>query len=272
MSEPWALIDGQPGERVSIRDRGLHYGDGLFETVRRQDGALRWFDRHLKRLALGCERLGLVLPDAGRLRAEANAVAGAAPHAIIKIIVTRGAATTRGYQPRGDEHPTRIVCAYDWPPAPPAEFRAGLSAVRLGANPQLAGIKHLNRLEQVLAQRAAAGQDLHEVLMLASPGDEVVGGSMSNVFAWRGDELLTPPVADCGVAGVMRSLVLEAAAALGIPARVAALPVAELAGIQSLFVTNVRLGAQPIHWYHNRRLRVDARTARLQDWIDATSA
>jgi 4-amino-4-deoxychorismate lyase len=272
MSEPWALVDGQAGEQLSIRDRGLHYGDGLFETVRREGGRLRWFDRHLERLALGCERLGLAPPDAGLLRAEADAVASESPRAIVKIILTRGAATARGYRPRGDERPTRIVCAYDWPPAPPAEFRAGLSAVRLGINPQLAGIKHLNRLEQVLAQRAAARRELHEVLMLSSTGGAVVGGSMSNLFAWRGDALQTPPVADCGVAGIMRSLVLEAAAALGIPVRIAALPVAELSGIQSLFVTNVRLGAQPIHWYEDRRLVEDARTAQLADWVHGTPA
>lgn len=271
MNEPRALVDGRRGEQLSIRDRGLHYGDGLFETVRCDDGQLRWFDRHLARLRLGCERLGLAPPDAAQLRAEAGSVAKGLPRALVKIILTRGAATARGYRPAGDERPTRIVCAYDWPPPAPPEFRAGLSSVRLGINPSLAGIKHLNRLEQVLAQSAAAPQGLHEVLMASSAGD-LVGGSMSNLFAWRGDDLQTPPVEDCGVAGIMRSLVLEAAAGLGIAVRIAALPLADLASIQSLFVTNVRLGAQPIHWYQERRLLDDARTARLQDWINATSA
>jgi len=265
-----AFVDGRPGEWLSIRDRGVHYGDGLFETVRCEHGRPRWFERHVARLTLGCERLGIAAPDESLLRAEAASVAGDMARSLVKIIVTRGAARTRGYRPAGDERPTRIVCGYDWPPAPPVEFRAGLSPVRLGINPQLAGIKHLNCLEQVLAQRAAAQQDLHEVLMESTVG-ELAGGSMSNLFAWRGDELYTPPVADCGVAGVMRSLVLEAAAGLGIPVRVAVLTPAQLEAAGSLFVTNVRLGVQPIHWYQGRRLPVDARTARLQDRIDATT-
>lgn len=270
MNEPRALVDGAPGESLSIRDRGLHYGDGLFETVRWERGSLRWFDRHLARLALGCERLGLAAPDPALLRAEAISVASALPRALVKIILTRGAATARGYRPAGDERATRIVCAYDWPAESPAEFRVGLSAVLLGINPQLAGIKHLNRLEQVLAQGDAGRRGFAEVLMQSSAG-EIVGGSMSNLFAWRGEELHTPSVADCGVAGIMRSLVLEAADTLGIPVRVAALTPGQLADAGSLFVTNVRLGAQPIHWYQDRRLGMDARTAQLRDWIDASS-
>jgi 4-amino-4-deoxychorismate lyase len=266
----WALVDGQPGERISLRDRGLHYGDGLFETVRRQGGRLCWFDRHLARLARGCERLGIAMPDPAVLRAEAGTIAPHLGQALIKIIVTRGAATARGYRPAGDERTTRLVCAYDWPAVPPAEFRAGVSAVRLGINPALAGLKHLNRLEQVLAQRDAAQQGLHEVLMASSAGG-LVCGSMSNLFAWRGAWLQTPPVDECGVAGVMRSLVLEAAAALGIEVRVAPLPPAELADCRAMFVTNVRLGLQPIHWHQGRRLESDERTAALQGWIDATA-
>lgn len=270
MNEPGALVDGQPGERISLRDRGLHYGDGLFETVRRQDGRLRWFDRHLARLALGCGRLGIAMPDAALLRAEAAAIAPHLAQALVKIIVTRGVATARGYRPAGDERPTRLVCAYDWPPPPAAEFRAAICAVQLGINPTLAGLKHLNRLEQVLAQRDAAQQRVHEVLM-ASSGGGLVCGSMSNLFAWRGAHLQTPPLDECGVAGVMRSLVLEAAAALGIEVRIAPLPPGELPQCRALFVTNVRLGLQPIHWCQGRRLETDERMAALQGWIDATA-
>ncbi len=267
MSRPPALVNGSPAELVSIRDRGLQYGDGLFETMRAEHGRLRWFERHLARLALGCERLGLPEPDGALLRSEAESLAGKAPRALVKVILTRGPATARGYRPAGDERPTRIVSVYDWPAPAPAEFRAGLSAVGLGANPLLAGIKHLNRLEQVLAQRAAGPLGLHEVLMCSGAG-ELAGGSMSNVFLWRGDALQTPPVANCGVAGVMRSLVLEAAARLGIGLRVAPVPVAVLAQAGAMFVTNVRLGVQPVHWYQGRRLGVDPRTARLQEAID----
>lgn len=270
-SAPRSLVDGVPCELVSIRDRGLQYGDGLFETLRCEHGRLRWFERHLARLTLGCERLGLAAPDGAVLRAEAQSLAGSAPRTLMKIIVTRGQATARGYRPAGDERSTRIVSAHDWPVAGSEEFRVGLSGVGLGINTALAGIKHLNRLEQVLAQRAAGQSGLHEVLMATAAG-EVVCGSMSNLFVWRGDALHTPPVDQCGVAGVMRSLVLEAAARLGIAVRVAPLPAAALASMQAMFVTNIRLGVQPVHWYEGRRLAVDGRGAQLQELIDGPLA
>ena len=268
---PRSLVDGVPGEVLSIRDRGLHYGDGLFETMRCEHGRLRWFERHLARLALGCDRLGLAAPDGALLRAEAQLLAGTVPRALIKVILTRGTATARGYRPVGDERGTRIVSAHDWPAVGSEEFRVGLSNVRLGVNSALAGLKHLNRLEQVLAQRSAGQLGLHEVLMSTVTG-EVVSGSMSNLFVWRDDALQTPPVDQCGVAGVMRSLVLEAAARLGFAVRVAPLPAAALVAARAMFVTNIRLGVQPVHWYEGRRLAVDGRGERLQEFIDDTRA
>jgi 4-amino-4-deoxychorismate lyase len=261
------LINGQPQELWSVRDRGLQYGDGLFETIACLAGRPRWFDRHLGRLALGCERLGLPSPEGAVLRAELQRCLGAAPRALAKIILTRGVATARGYRPSGDEPPTRIISAHEWPLGKDAEFRVGLSRVTLGTNPLLAGLKHLNRLEQVLAQREAAAAGLHEVLMCTGPG-EVITGSMSNLFVCRDDEWLTAPVTQCGVAGVMRALVLELAPGMGLKVRVAPLAVRDLAAATSLFVTNVRLGLQPVHWYQGRKLAVDERGVRLQRLID----
>jgi 4-amino-4-deoxychorismate lyase len=266
---PPILVNGVAGSQVAAMDRGLQYGDGLFETVRCEQGRLRWFEHHLARLGAGCERLGIAMPDAAVLRSEATAMAAGMPRALVKIIVTRGEARARGYRPRGDEIPTRIVSAHPWPAAPAAEFRLGLSAVTLGANPRLAGIKHLNRLEQVLAQRAAADAGLEEVLMRSERG-EVVCGSMSNLFLWQGRELLTPDLVACGVAGVVRALVLDLAPRVGLAVRVAPVSVAQLAAARAIIVTNVRLGLQPVHWCDGRRLEVDERGAQLQELIDAT--
>ena len=266
---PATLINGRRQDLWSVHDRGLQYGDGLFETLSCVGGRPRWFDRHLARLALGCERLGIPAPDGALLRAEVQALLGAAPRAMIKIILTRGVATARGYRPVGDEQPTRIVSAHEWIARANPEFRLGLTAVPLGVNSRLAGLKHLNRLEQVLAQREAAERGLQEVLMRSSAG-EVVCGSMSNLFVCRGGELLTAPVTQCGVAGVMRALVLEAAPRLGIAVRIAPLSERDVDAATALFVTNVRLGLQPVHWYQGRRLELDERGVRLQELIDGT--
>ena len=266
-----ALVNGLPGDCVTLQDRGLHYGDGLFETLRWERGQLRWFGRHMARLEQGCERLGIVAPDHALLRAEGESLARGRSRAIVKFIVTRGAATRRGYRPGGDEQPTRIACCYDWPTADAAEFRLGLSAVPLGRNPLLAGIKHLNRLEQVLAQQGAAEAGWHEAAMCAS-GGAVVCGTMSNLFVRVGDEWLTPPLDDCGVSGIIRALLLEAAPRLGLGLRVAPLEVAALAMAPAMFVTNVRLGVQAVNWYQGRSLAVDASCARLQEFLDGADA
>jgi 4-amino-4-deoxychorismate lyase len=268
---PATLINGQPQTFWSVHDRGLHYGDGLFETLTCVDGRLRWFERHMARLSLGCERLGMPAPDSALLRTEAQSLLGAKPRALIKIIMTRGVATARGYRPAGDEQPTRIVSAYDWEAPEHPEFRLGLTSVPLGINPQLAGLKHLNRLEQVLAQRDALARGWQEVLMRSSAG-EVVCGSMSNLFVCHNEGWLTPSLTQCGVAGVMRALVLEAAPRLGITVQIATVSEREVEAAEGLFVTNVRLGLQPVHWYQGRPLAVDERGARLQELIDGTLA
>ncbi|MBS0389303.1 MAG: aminotransferase class IV, partial [Proteobacteria bacterium] len=111
----------------------------------------------------------------------------------------------------------------------------------------------------------------HEVLMRDTHGN-VACGSMSNLFLWQGDELLTPADEQCGVAGVMRSLLLEAAPKLGLRVRYMSLTVAQLAAARAIILSNVRLGAQPVHWYEGRRLEVDPRLTQLQELIDGAAA
>jgi 4-amino-4-deoxychorismate lyase len=263
-----ALVNGVPGDALSLHDRGLLYGDGLFETITCVQGRPRWFERHLRRLALGCDRLGLASPDAALLSSELARLAHGTARCIVKIILTRGVATGRGYRPSGQEVPTRVLARHDWTPPPVGPFLVNLSPVRLGGNALLAGIKHLNRLEQVLAQRAAAAAGVHEALMRDGAG-RVICGSMSNLFVPAGDELLTPEIADCGVWGIMRALVMATAPAIGLRVREAPLTAEHLAGAPSLFVTNVRLGVQPVHCYEGRGLETDARLSRLQEAVDA---
>ena len=263
------LVNGLPGTMISVRDRGLHFGDGLFETLRCENGRLRWFDRHMARLKLGGERLGIELPDAALLRTEAEAVISGQSRALVKIIVTRGEATARGYAPRGDERPSRIVSAHDWPETGSSEFRVGLSPIRLGSHPLLAGLKHLNRLEQVMAQRDATARQLSEVLM-GPNAEDVVCGSMTNLFLIERSVIVTPPITHCGVAGVLRSLVLELAPQLGFTVRIASVTIAMVEAATALFVTNVRLGVQAVHGYEGRRLAIDERCAALQELLDGT--
>ncbi len=268
------LIDGRAGHSIACSDRGLQYGDGLFETVSCREGQARWLPLHLERLQQGCERLRLPFRDFELLRGEICGFAAGQERCMVKVIVTRGAATRRGYAPAGDERPTRIVSRHDWPESPQRGepgFRLGVSSITLGMNPLLAGLKHLNRLEQVLAQMARDEAGLDEVLMLSTAG-QVIGGSMSNVFFADETGLFTPALTDCGVAGVMRRLVLQAAARQGTGVRVRSVAPAELATVREAFLTNVRWGVQSARVLEGRTLQSDVYAQQLRGLIDAAHA
>ncbi len=242
------LIDGRPGVAVSVQDRGLHYGDGLFETIPVHAGEARHFDRHLDRLRLGCRRLGIACPEAALLEADRDALSAGVDRAVLKLIVTRGAGG-RGYRPPGRSAPTRIFARYPWPAYPPALYRTGIvvrvCTLRLSQNPALAGIKHLNRLEQVLARREWADPGIQEGLMLDGE-DHVIEGTMTNLFMVREGRLVTPDLSLCGVLGIMRGLVIEAAARAGTATEIRVVGLQELSGAEGAFLCNSLVGIWPI--------------------------
>ncbi|HTA66413.1 MAG TPA: aminodeoxychorismate lyase [Xanthomonadaceae bacterium] len=205
------------GERRIValdpRDRGLAYGDGVFETILVHRGEPVWWTAHLQRLARGCEVLGIAKPDPAFLRIETDAIAAGCARGVLKLIVTRGAGA-RGYAPARDATPTLVLSLSDAPPASP---RDGLTVrwctMPLAIQPRLAGIKHLNRLEQVLARAEWSdanleGHAIHEGLQCDTAG-RVVGATSANLFVLRAGRWLTPPVADCGIAGICRAWLLE---------------------------------------------------------------
>ena len=252
---------------VSVLERGLHYGDALFETIACTGGQPRLLERHLRRLARGCERLGIDPGDTGTLDDEVRELAAQAPRSVIKLLMTRGTALGRGYALTGRERPTRILLRYAWPAEDPVAQEEGvrvrLASVRLGENPALAGIKHCNRLEQILARREWTDPGIADALMFSSSG-ALVSGTMSNVFLVRGSKILTPRIDRCGVAGVMRELVLELAQAAAIAAEERRLDAADLETADELFLTNALIGIRPVRELEGTRRPPGASTRHLQ--------
>jgi 4-amino-4-deoxychorismate lyase len=242
------LIDGvapqDTARAISIADRGLNYGDGVFETMLLREGRVPRLDAHLERLVWGCGRLGIAAPDAQLLQREIASVAGANRDGVVKIIVTRGSGG-RGYRPGTDVVPCRIVSLHDSPPAFDEDIRVRWCEMRLSRNPALAGIKHLNRLEQVLAQREWNDAQIDEGLMLDYEG-ELVCGTSSNLFLVLGRELMTPDLRYCGVRGIMRGAVIQAATILGIPVHEEPLWPDNLEGASEVFVTNAVRGVRSV--------------------------
>lgn len=242
------LVDGRPAETVTAADRGLQYGDGLFETLAVRRGRPELWDRHLRRLAGGCARLGLPAPDPATLAGEAAGLCRGVDRGVLKLLLTRGAGG-RGYRPPPAPRPTRILSLHPWPDYPPAWWREGVVArvcrQPLSLNPALAGLKHLNRLDQVLARAEWDNPAVAEGLML-DPLGRVVEGTMSNLFLGRRGVLYTPRLDQAGVAGVMRALVLELAARQGLSCREVNVSLADLEAADEVFLCNSVVGLWPV--------------------------
>ena len=258
------LVNGQP-TGVDPADRGLAYGDGLFETMGAADGRIRWLDLHFDRLEDGCRRLAIPPPPRSLLEREIAVNCPNQGRAIVKLIVTRGSGP-RGYAPPERATPTRVLAISAWPDYPESRYRDGISVrvcrLRLGENPALAGIKHLSRLEQVLAEIEIKGYGVQQGLLLDT-GDRVVGGTNSNLFAVFGAEIMTPSLTHCGVKGVMRRAVIDAAPGLGLSAVERDITLRQALEADELFMTNSLFGIWPVTNVDSRRLSIGSVTRRL---------
>ena len=263
MQSIW-LVNGLP-QRVDPADRGLAYGDGLFETMAAKDARIRWLDQHLQRLESGCRQLLMPSPDTAALSAEIAAALPTSGRAVVKLILTRGSGA-RGYRPPQTPVTTRILGIGAWPDYPASNYTAGISlgvcGLRLGDS-CVAGLKHLCRLEQVLAQQELAGLGVEEGVLLDVRG-HAVGGTMTNLFAVKDETLLTPKLDRCGVRGVMRRIVLETAIDAGLKAMETELDLNALEQADELFVTNALVGVWPVNRLQARTFSVGSKTRTLQ--------
>jgi 4-amino-4-deoxychorismate lyase len=240
------LVNGVESSAISVDDRGLQYGDGLFETMAAVNGRVRNFGRHMERLGDGCRRLGIPAPSADLLAEECERSLAGMGAGSVKIMVTRGPGP-RSYRPPPDPAVTRIVVSSGPKQRndPDTGIVVRVCETPLGLNPRLAGLKHLNRLEQVMACAEWDDPSIAEGLMSSVDG-RVVCATAANVFMVQDGRLLTPDIRDCGVAGVMRGLVLAAARELAIAHEVTDFPASRLAEAEEVFLTNAITGVRPV--------------------------
>lgn len=229
-------------------DRGLAYGDGLFETVLVHARRAVWWPQHWERLARGAGRLGIGLPQREWLEAELGVLLPKAPdRAVLKLILSRGAGG-RGYAADPQIEPTLVISMHAVPAMPAKPLRLRWCDTRLAIQPALAGLKHLNRLEQVLARAEWQDPDIHEGLMLDTAG-QLACATAANVFARIQGRWLTPPVSRRGVAGVARAWVLANAP----DAAEAALERGDVESAEALFLCNAVRGILPVGSLGERR-------------------
>jgi 4-amino-4-deoxychorismate lyase len=240
-----ALINGVSGSSVSVKDRGLLYGDGAFETIALRNRQLVLLKPHLERLKKACTLLRLPFAQA-TIEADLKVLLQAAANdGICKIIITRGE-SGRGYRAEPEAAATRIVQFFEAPPQQELHkgITAGLSTHRLGESAQFSGLKHLNRLDQVMASFDLAPH-MFEVVCLDQRG-WVIEGSRSNIIAVIDGKLVTPKLGSSGVQGIMLDELVAKFSAIGKPVEFVQLSLDALCNASEILFCNSVFGVCPV--------------------------
>ncbi|GDX06743.1 aminodeoxychorismate lyase [Buttiauxella sp. A111] len=204
------LINGELTDNLPANDRAVQFGDGCFTTARVSAGNVRFLEQHIGRLQQGCEKLLIPFVDWSLLETEMQQLAAAEQQAVLKVMITRGSGG-RGYSAANCLQPTRLLTLSAYPDFYTQWREQGislaLSPIQLGINPHLAGIKHLNRLEQVLIRTHLEQTPAQEALVLDSDG-WLTECCAANLFWRKGSQVFTPYVDKSGVNGTMRQHII----------------------------------------------------------------
>lgn len=264
------LVNGVAVDTVPAADRGLAYGDGVFRTLALRDGRVRAWRRQFGKLAFDAHALGIQCPEEALLREEVRQVCGEEPACAVKIVVTRGSGA-RGYASPDPARPTRIVSRFPLPQHPAEWIERGVTvhvcALRLGWQPALAGIKHLNRLENVLARAEWSDPGIAEGLLLDGVGN-VIGGTMTNVLIVEEKGIATPDLSQCGVAGVTRERVMAGAQQHRVACAVERITLERLMAAQEVMLVNSLIGVWQVRRLEGRAWSPGTVTVRVRRWFD----
>ena len=232
---------------LDLQDRGLHYGDGLFETLLKLDGVIPLWQDHYQRLKNGCERLRIPLADELWLAQKVSQETSDQDSAVIKIIVTRGRGG-RGLKLPAQNQFSIFVLKYPYTKISPTELALDVSIcqTRLPVNPNLAGLKHLNRLDYVLAAIEIEDLDNRDEGILCDSDGYLVEGVISNLFFFSHGKMHTPALDRAGVEGVMRQRVIEHLQQLDIPLEMGRFYPDLLLQASECFMCNSVYGVRPI--------------------------
>lgn len=230
------------------------YGQSVFETIVVANRKAHLLDAHLKRLQQGCDVLSIELDIANLNDEVETAIDGVNGKAILRVSVTMGQGG-RGYQNPDNPQPNRILSVSPYPDYPDTNWSLGINLgvarIRLAQQPALAGLKHGNRLEQVIAR--SQWQDEWQEALLLDYQNQVIEGNQSNVFILINGRLKTPDLSQAGVAGVMRDFVLSNAEQLGTQLEIVPLSIADIEGADAVFMTNSVIGLWPVKAFQNKR-------------------
>ncbi len=267
MKEVW--INDVKDSVIDPADRALAYGDGLFATMKVKQGQIQFLEQHLRRLSDGAARLGFAFSVGEALLFRLNELATLNPDACVKLLLSRGSGG-RGYTAPKSPVPLVILSVSPLPAHYVQWQQRGIglckSSVALGRQPLLAGVKHLNRLEQVLIKAQSLPQGIDDVWVCDSDG-LLIEGSMGNLLLISGNQVLTPALSFAGVSGVMREQVIHSLLAMGLNVTMGQVTESELLQAEHVLMTNSLMGAVPVTCLEDRALTTWSRLSELQQLI-----
>ena len=265
------LVNGSSATTVSAQDRGLTLGDGLFTTLYLKNHQPTLWSYHVARLREGCARLKLPLPDFDLLYEQCSQLATDYDEACGKIIITRGAGG-RGYSPQGCDTPTVIVSAHSYP-IHYHDWQLGgicleVAEQRLGCQPMLAGLKTLNRLEQVLLKNELDERGIPEAIVLDWQ-EHVVEAVTANLFWRKGEQIFTPDLKLAGVCGVMRAFVIQQLTSWQYKVTPVSTGLSALLDADEVWITNALMGVVPVTGIKDVKYQDHRFVKRLQNALAA---
>ncbi|MEI6895024.1 MAG: aminodeoxychorismate lyase [Colwellia sp.] len=254
----YCSVNGQQQTDITITERGLAYGDGIFTTAKIVNGKVVLLEKHIERLLLGCNKLKLNLPLNINLNEQLKFVSKTYSKAVLKVMITAGSGG-RGYSRVGlNENSTNIIIMVsDFPTHYEGIAQKGIhlgdSEQCIATSSMLGGIKHLNRLEQVLL-RVELDERHEDDLVVTNCQGQVIEVTSANLFYWLDGRLCTPEISTSGVDGIIRQVIIA-----NIPqVKVCQTQVVDLQQAQGIFICNSLMGIIPVKTYNSRILAIDA--------------
>lgn len=267
-----SLVNGKSANSLSLQDRGIAYGDGVFRTLLVIRGVPQHWAQHYQKLSQDCAAINIRCPETSTLLGDIQALFDQAD-GVAKIIITRGE-SARGYGYSSDIQANRIVIKSALTQYPATNITQGvklhLCQLRLSHQPKLAGIKHLNRLENVLARSEWDDASVADGLLLDA-NEYVIECTMSNVFAKVGNQLIAPLLDQCGVAGVTRQRVIDNASHLGLTVSEERLSLAQLMQADEILICNSLFGVWQVTEFNNQHWEKQSTAGQLNALLEQAS-
>ena len=280
-----SLINGKFKNTISVLDRGLAYGDGFFETMLwdsngkdKEEIGVEFWNRHLKRIIKGCKLMKINIPGEQEILNQRNKIlfkskANGIESGLLKLIITRGVGG-RGYKFEKNMIANLIFLSFEKPQLELKNYESGvrvrLCKTKLSINKNLSGLKHLNRLDSVLA-RSEWEDDSFEGIFVDSEKN-IIEGTMTNIFFIKKNVLITPTISDSGISGVMRQVVIDEGKRFFDEVIEKKIKLIELQDFDQMFLTNSVLKIMPVKLFNEHKFSIKSNQVNLINFFNVQNS